>query len=224
MGLAPLALDAGHKGGLLAADEGAGAQAQLQVEAEAGVEDVLPQQAVLLGLPDGHLKAVDGDGILGADIDVALMGADGVAGDGHGLDDAVGVALQHGAVHERARIALVGVAADEFHPVGAHRVVCHLPLAPGGEACAAAAPEPGGQDGVDDLLRGLLSEGAAQGLIAAGADVLVNVLGVDDAAVAQRDAALLGVTDSYRTRFRRGWSPSRRRPPPCAAAAGRCGP
>jgi len=69
--------------------------------------------------------------------------------------------------------------------------VCHLPLAPGGEACAAAAPEPGGQDGVDDLLRGLLSEGAAQGLIAAGADVLVNVLGVDDAAVAQRDAELI---------------------------------
>ena len=85
-GLAPLALDGGHQGGLLAADKGAGAQLELHVKVKAGAEDVLAQQAVLPGLLDGDLQPLHRDGVLGADIDVALVGADGVAGDGHGLD------------------------------------------------------------------------------------------------------------------------------------------
>ena len=191
MGLAPVALDGGHEGGLLAADEGAGPQPQLQVEVEAALKDVLAQKPVLPGLSDGHLQPVDGDGVLGPDIDVALVGTDGVAGDGHGLDDAVGVPLQHRAVHKGPGVPLVGVAADKLHPVGAHGVVGHLPLPPGGEAGAAPAPEAGGQNGVDDLLGGLLRNGPAQGLIPAGADVLVDALRVDDAAVAQGDAVLV---------------------------------
>ncbi len=111
-GLAALALDRGHQSGLLAADERAGAQADVDVKIKAGVKDVLAQQAVLTGLLDGNLQALDRNGVLGTDVDVALVGADGVAGDGHGLQHAVGVALQHGAVHERAGVALVGVAAD----------------------------------------------------------------------------------------------------------------
>ena len=87
MGLAPLALDGGHEGGLLAADEGAGAQADVDVEVEAGLKDVLAQQAVLPGLVDGHLEAVDGDGILGPDVDVALVAAGGERGDHHALND-----------------------------------------------------------------------------------------------------------------------------------------
>ena len=61
-GLAALALDGGHQSGFLAADEGAGAQADVDVKVKAGVEDVLAQQAVLAGLLDGNLQALDGDG------------------------------------------------------------------------------------------------------------------------------------------------------------------
>ena len=67
----------------------------------------------------------------------------------------------------------------------------HLPLPAGGEAGAAPAPEAGGQDLVDDLLGGLLREGPAQGLVPASADVLIDILRIDDAAVAQGDAELL---------------------------------
>ena len=68
----------------------------------------------------------------------------------------------------------------------------HLPLAPGGEARAAPAAQAGGQNVVDDLLgRNLLSENSAQGGVAVHADVLVNLLGVDDAAVAQGNAQLV---------------------------------
>ena len=48
--LAALAFDGGHQRGLLAADERAGAFLDLQVEGEAGAEDVLAQQAVLVRL------------------------------------------------------------------------------------------------------------------------------------------------------------------------------
>ena len=63
---------------LLAADEGAGAPVHLDVEVEAGAEDVLAEQAVLLGLLDGERQVLHRQGILLADVDVALVGADGV--------------------------------------------------------------------------------------------------------------------------------------------------
>ena len=75
-------------------------------------QDVLAEQAVLARLVEGVLEALDGQRVLGADVDVALVRADGVAGDGHALDDAVRVAFEHAAVHERAGVALVGVAED----------------------------------------------------------------------------------------------------------------
>ena len=53
------------------------------------------QQAVLAGLAEGVVEALDGQRILGADVDVALVRADGVGADDHALDDAVRVALEH---------------------------------------------------------------------------------------------------------------------------------
>ena len=49
-------------------------------------------------------------GELAADVDEAELGADGVAGDGHALDQQVRVVLHDLPVLERARLALVGVA------------------------------------------------------------------------------------------------------------------
>ena len=190
-GLAPVALDGGHEGGLLAADKGAGAQADVDIKVEAGAQDVFAQQAHLPGLADGHLEPLDGDGVLGPDVDVALLRPDGVAGDGHGLQHHVGVALQHRAVHKGAGVALVGVAADVLDPLGLGRG--KGPLLTGGEAAAAPAPQTGIQDALHHLLRGHLAEHLAQGHVAVVGDVLVDVLRVDDAAVLQRHPALLFV-------------------------------
>ena len=55
---------------------------------------------------------LDGQRILGADVEEALVGADGAGGDGHALDHAVGERFQQHAVHERAGIAFVAVADD----------------------------------------------------------------------------------------------------------------
>ncbi len=136
MRLAAAAFDGDHQGRFLAADKGARAQADVDVKVKAAAQDVLSQQAVGLGLRDRDLKAVDGNGVLGAHIDVALIGPDGIARDGHGLQHRVRVALQNGAVHEGARVALIGVADDVFGIRLAFRG--QLPLDAGGEAAAAA--------------------------------------------------------------------------------------
>ena len=177
-----------HQRGFLAADERARAQADEDVKIKAGAEDVLAQQPVFAGLIDGDFQALDGDGILRAHIDIALAGADGIASDGHGLQHRVRVALQHGAVHESAGVALVGVA-DHVLLVslgGGGK----LPLLARGEARAAAAAQTGLEHLVDDLFGGHLGEDLGQGLVAVKGDVLVDVFRVDHAAVAQRQAHL----------------------------------
>ena len=104
------------------------------------------------------------------------------------------VALEHGAVHEGAGVALVGVAADVlliFRAAGLRRR--EGPLLAGGESSAAASAQAGLADGVDDLFRGHLVEHLVKRLVAVKGDVLINVLRVNNAAVAQRHALLLAV-------------------------------
>ena len=62
------------------------------------------------------LSRFDRQRIFGAAVDVALGRAHRVGGDGHALEHAVRIAFQHAAVHERAGIALVGVADDVLLP------------------------------------------------------------------------------------------------------------
>ena len=53
--LAAFAFDAGDQRGFFAADKRAGAEADLDVEAEGRAEDVVAQQALLFRLPDRDL-------------------------------------------------------------------------------------------------------------------------------------------------------------------------
>ena len=101
----------------------------------------------------------------------------------------MGIALQDGAVHECARITLVGVTADVFLV----RVVLlgQLPFETGGESAAAASAQAGIHQALDDVVWGHLGENLAQSLVAAGSDVLFNDFRVDDTTVAQGNAVLL---------------------------------
>ena len=126
-----------HQGGFLAADEGPGSHANFQVEIEAAAEDVLTQQAVISRLLNCHAQRVDGDGVLGANVEVTLLRADGVGRDDHALDDGVRVSFQHAAVHKSAGIALVAVADEVFLIAGG--LPGEGPLQPGGESGPAAS-------------------------------------------------------------------------------------
>ena len=78
-------------------------------EAEVGAENVVAEQTVFAGLCNGVFKTLNGQRIFGADVDEALVGANGVAGDGHGFENGVGVAFAGGAVHVGARVTFVSV-------------------------------------------------------------------------------------------------------------------
>ena len=112
---------------------------------------VRPSQLASVAMRIASRSVSTACGILGADVDVALGGADGDAGDGHAFDEAVRVAFHQHAVGEGAAVALVGVAADVFL-VGLG-VVHGLPLDAGREAGAAAAAQAGGRDLRDDVER-----------------------------------------------------------------------
>ena len=103
----------------------------------------------------------------------------------------MGIALQHGAVHERAGVALIGVAADILHIALA--LPGKEPLLPGGEAAAAAPAQAAVLDGLDDLIGGHPRQHTAQCLVAVHGNVLVDIFGVNDTAVAQGHAVLLFV-------------------------------
>ena len=130
--LAALALDRIEQRGLLAADIGAGADPHLERERR---DDVRRRAR--------SPRCIDADRerIFRADIDIAVLRADRVAGDRHALDQAEGIALHQHAVGEGAAVALVGVADDEFS--SARRIEHGLPFDPGRKARAAAPAQAG---------------------------------------------------------------------------------
>ncbi len=189
-GHAAFALDRGHQGRFLAADEGAGALVDLQIEVKAGSQDVLAQQAVFLGLVDGDVQAVDGQRILGPAVDVTLMGADGLGGDDHAFQNGVRVGLQDAAVHEGARVAFVGVAQHVFDV--ARRGGGELPFHARRETGAAAAAQTRIEDLLDDLIRRHFGQGLGHAGITVPGDVLVDLLRIDEAAVSEDPQILEG--------------------------------
>ena len=98
------------------------------------------------------LETLYRNGILGTDIDKAVVCADGIGGNGHGLDDDMGVAFQNGTVHERAGVAFIGVA-GHILLVGLGSGA-EAPLLTGEEAAASASAQAGILDGLNDLLGG----------------------------------------------------------------------
>ena len=187
---AALALDGGHQRRFLAADEGAGALVDLQIEVKAGSQDILSQQAVFLGLVDGDVQAVDGQRILGPAVDVTLVGADGLGGDDHPFQNGMGVRLQDAAVHEGAGIAFVGVAQDVFDV--ARRGGGELPFHARRESGAAAAAQTRIEDLLDDLLRRHFGQGLGHAGIAVPGDVLLDLLRIDEAPVSEHPQILQG--------------------------------
>ena len=128
------------------------------------------------------------DRILRADVDKAFVCADSVACDSHCLKNCVGVALKNGAVHECARVALIGVAAYVLFAGAAHG---KFPLETRGEAGAAASAEAGIEQSLNNVLAAHLRQHLCQRKVAVHGDILVYLLGVDNAAVAKRNSLLL---------------------------------
>ncbi len=134
------------------------------------------------------LDALDGQRVLGPDIEEPLLRADGVAADDHALDDVEGIALQHGAVHEGAGIALIAVADDEAG--GVRLLAGQGPLGARQEPTAATAPQARlGQLG-DHPVGIAPGEHVRQGLEAVEVDVLIEAVGIHHPRVPQGDAAL----------------------------------
>jgi hypothetical protein len=180
--------DRGDERGLLAAHEGAGALDELDVEREAAAQDVVAQDAVLARLLDRLLEAQDRERVLCADVHDAPGGTGDVARDEHSLEQRVRVRLDLVAVHVGARVALVRVADQVL--LGARRLGQELPFVAGQEPRPAAAAQLGRLDLLDDGARVLVDQDLVQGLVAADRDVLLDVVGVDQAAVAQHDLGL----------------------------------
>ena len=167
---------------------GSGAQPDFQVEIEARAEDVLAQQAPLAALPDRVLDPLDGHRIFGPHVEEAAMGADGETADQHTFDHVERITFQHAAVHERAGVALVGVADEVADRVG--RLRAHLPFLPGRISASASAAQLRAADFVDHPFRVVLLQHRGQRLEAAVVEILFDAVGIDHTVVTQGHAAL----------------------------------
>ncbi len=159
------------------------------VEVESCAENVLAEQTVFSCLVDRYLKALNGDRIFRADVDIALCGADRIAGNSHSLEHNVGVAFENRTVHECTGVALVGVTA--YILLWSDNGLLRTAISTCGESAAASAAQTGRENGLNYIFGSHFLEDLAECLITVHCDILVDTLGIDDAAVSERNSLLL---------------------------------
>ncbi len=111
-----------------------------------------------------------------------------VAADDHSFQQRVRIAFNLVAIHVGAGIAFVGIADDVLWLC--LRFGQKLPLIAGQVARASAAPQLGGFDLFDDRFWMPIDKHLVQRLVSADSDVLLNVVRVDNSAIAQDDLLL----------------------------------
>jgi len=114
--LAAVALDRLEERGLLAADVGTRADAQLDVERGARAHHVVAEQAVCACLREGVLEPRVRERIFGSDVEVAELAARRERSDRHRLDERKRILFHQHAVLEGSRLRLVGVADKVVRP------------------------------------------------------------------------------------------------------------
>ena len=155
-----------HQRGLFAADVRAGALVHVDVDASCRVPIAfVPRMPAAYASLSAVFHPRDRLRELAADVDVARLGADRVGADRAPLDEGVRRPAHDLAILERARLRLVGVAAEvvRLAVAGLHE----RPLHAGREAGAAAAAQPRVLDDVHDLRPGAIASAFSQRLVAA---------------------------------------------------------
>ena len=117
------------------------------------------------------------------------MRAYSISHDRHAFHDGVRIAFQNGTIHECARVTFVSIADDIL--LIARLILLELPLKACREARATASAETGSLHDVNNFLRGLFREHMVQGFISVDADILIDILRIDAAAVSESDSLLL---------------------------------
>ena len=185
LGLAPASLDGFEHRRLLAADVGARPHVHVDVEIEAGAENVTAQVSFAIGFGQGRFQPFDAENVFSTDVKVGYLGADGVGSERHAFQHHMRVALHDHPVLEGARLAFVGVAAEIL---GLVRILRHeAPLEAGREPGPAAALEVGVLDQLDQTVGAEFTQNLGQRLVPARGLVGLDPVGVGLFCVLQKD-------------------------------------
>ena len=191
-GLRRFPFDGAHDGAFFAGHEGAGPEADVQVEMEPRLaEDVLAQKPLAPRLKQGVLEAPHRVFVFLAHVDDPVAGAHGDGGQDHAFDHLVRAFLDEGPVHEGARVPFVAVGHDELDGilvlVGCFEVALGqarpVPFAPGGKARPAAPAQLRLGDLDDDVARlpgriAAFAQDAVDGFVAALGEIGLDLVRV----------------------------------------------
>lgn len=141
-----------------------------------------------MGLGNGPFQTSDGQGIFRPHIDIAGFATNGVSGNGHALQNRMRVSFDHCPVHECPWIAFIRVT---HHIFGcAFGGQSGFPFPAGRKSAAAPAPQAGCFHDIHHFLLGHIGQGFVKPFISLVGNVMIDIGGIDNTAVAEYPAFL----------------------------------
>ncbi len=148
-GLAGLAFQGLDQAGLLTANVSAATAADIDIKVVAGTARVLANEALLIGLSDGAIKAVGLVPELSTNVDVSSLGTHGETSNETAFDKLVGIVAHNLTIFARAGLGLISVH-DEVVWATIRDLGHERPFEAGRETGTTATTKAGGLDFVHD--------------------------------------------------------------------------
>ena len=159
------------------------------MEVYTGTEDVIAEESISLCLLDRHAETLNRKRILCTNINITILCAYCVCGDGHTFDHLVWITFHYGTIHKCTRVTFITVT---YYVAYFFFLACNLrPFLAGRETSAATSAKSGFDHFIDDILWSHVEESFGHSLEAAYCDIFINGFCVDISAVFQNDPGLL---------------------------------
>jgi len=197
-GFTAVTFNGGKECGFFAAYECACTETDVEVEIEAGTENVLTEKTVFTSLVDSDLESLNCDRIFCTNVYPTFVSADRVSCDSHSFYYCMGVTFENGTVHECARVTFVGVTYNVL--LVGNGSLCELPLTTSGESAAAATAKTGIENGLNNVVGSHFLQNLSECEVTVHSDVFIDLFGVDYTAVTESNSLLLLVEGSIAER------------------------
>ncbi len=168
----------------------------MKIQRKAATADVITEKTVLPAVAYRLTYSLDCKGVLCANVEIALVGADGIRGYCHTFNNSVWIRFHQHPVHKSTGVALITIANQVF--VSRVTITDGRPLKMGWETGTSPSTKSCAANLGDNFLRAKLIDTPLQCLESSIAHVFIKVNGIDDAAMLSSDMLLPVEKISYR--------------------------
>ena len=159
------------------------------MEIHTGTKDIVTKQSISFSLFDSHTETFNGKRIFCTNINVSVLCANCVCGNGHTFDHLIWITFHYGTIHECTRVTFITIT---YYITNFFFLASNLrPFFTSRETSSASSAKSGFCYFIDNILWGHIEESFCHSLKTANSNIFINGFCINITTVLKNDSCLL---------------------------------